>query len=307
MNLYNKYRPQHLDQIVGNVDVVDYLKGVLAEDTEQESFPHVTLFHGPTGCGKTTLARIVARGLGCDMEVDFLEINSSDYRGIDTVRQLIQSSRYKSMSGGVRVWLIDEVHGMTRDAQNALLKLLEDTPDQAYFILCTTDASKLLPTVKGRCMQLQVNPLNDIQMRQLLRSIVKSEGDKLTVTVYDQIVQDSFGLPRNAIQILERVLKVDSDRRLEMAKQSASQYSESIELCRALMSNSGWKQIRVILNGLKDQDPESIRRHVLGYAQSVLLNKDDQRAAHVIEELWEPLYDVGFPGLVYACYSVVKS
>lgn len=306
MSLYNKYRPEHLDQIVGNQDVIDYLKEALAEQVEEGTFPHVTLLHGPTGCGKTTIARIIARDLGCELEMDFNEVDSSNFRGIDTVRHIIDNSRYKALSGGIRVWLIDEVHGMTRDAQNALLKLLEDSPDDVYFILCTTDPMKLLKTVRGRCIELKVNPLNETQMRGLLRSIVKSEEDKLTVTVYDQIIQDAMGLPRNAIQILEKVLKVEPDRRLEFAKQTASEYSESIELCRALLSKPSWKEVRTILQGLKDQEPESVRRHVLGYAQSVLLSKENNKAAQIIEEFWEPLYDIGFPGLVYMCYSVVK-
>ena len=303
MNLYLKYRPKEFDQIVGNKDVVDYLKEVMKDIA---SCPHVFLFHGPTGCGKTTLARIVSKKLGCS-EVDFREINTADFRGIDTVREIIRNSRYHSLGGGVRVWLFDEIHKMTGDAQNALLKLLEDPPEHSYFILCTTDPAKLLPTVRGRCIELPVIPLNDRQMFRLLRNIVKEEGKKVEKSIYDQIILDSFGLPRNALQILDKVLRVSSEHQLESAKRSAAEHSESIELCRALIGNSSWKKIRTILNGLKDQEAESIRRHVLGYSQSVLLGGENDKAALVIQEFWEPFYSIGFPGLVYACYSTVKN
>ena len=303
MNLYLKYRPQEFDQIVGNKDVVDYLVEVVQD---VKTCPHVFLLYGPTGCGKTTLARIISKKLGCS-DMDFREINTADFRGIDTVREIIRNSRYHSLGGGVRVWLVDEAHKMTGDAQNALLKLLEDSPEHSYFILCTTDPNKLLPTVRGRCIQLQVKVLNDHQMFRVLRNVVKGEEKKLRKSVYDQIIRDSFGQPRNALQILDRVLKVSPEQQLELAKQSAGEYSESIELCRALIGQSSWKMVRNILSGLKDQDAESIRRHVLGYSQSVLLGGENDKAALVIEEFMEPLYNIGFPGLVYACYSVIKN
>jgi DNA polymerase-3 subunit gamma/tau len=302
MSLYQKYRPQQFDEMIGNADIISYLEEVVSDE---EECPHVFLFHGPTGCGKTTLARILSEKLGCDV-IDMKEVNTADFRGIDTVREMIKSSAYKGIGGGSRVWLIDETHKMTNDAQNALLKLLEDCPEHAYFILCTTDPNKLLKTVRGRCIELQVKSLTDHEMFRLLKTVVKSEDKKLKKSVYDQIIQDSQGLPRNALQSLEKVLKVSPEQQLEIAKQSAQELNESIELCRALLTKSSWKTVREILKGLKDQDPESIRRHVLGYAQSVLLNKESNEAAHVIEEFYEPLYNVGFPGLVYACYSVIK-
>jgi DNA polymerase III gamma/tau subunit len=302
VSLYQKHRPQNLDNVIGNIDVITYLREALAD---KKTCPHVFLLSGPTGCGKTTLARIISKDLDCD-PVDMKEINAASFRGIDTVREMINSANYFSMGGGSRVWLIDEIHKMTNDAQNALLKLLEDSPKHSYYILCTTEPEKLLPTLRGRCVDLPVKPLNENEMMKLLRTVVKGEGKKVAISVYEQIVRDSLGLPRNAIQILEKVIKVPEVQQLEIAKQSAVQYSESIQLCRALFEKAGWKKISTILTGLKQEDPESIRRQVLGYCQSILLKQENDRAAFVIEIFQEPLYNIGFPGLVLACYSVVK-
>ena len=143
-------------------------------------------------------------------------------------------------------------------------------------------------------------------MFKLLRKVVKAENERLQKVVYEQIIQDSLGHPRNALQILEKVLNVPDEERLEIAKQTAEQQSQSIELCRALIDGSPWKKISRILKGLKKEDPENIRRHVLGYAQAVLLNSKNDRAAVVIDEFSDYFYSGGFARLVLAAYTIVK-
>jgi DNA polymerase-3 subunit gamma/tau len=302
MSLYQKHRPQSLEQVKGNEGIIQTLQGMLVK---KETFPHALLFHGQTGCGKTTLARIISKELGCS-EMDYKEINTADFRGIDTIRELIKNSQFSAMEGSVRVWVVDECHKLTGDAQNALLKILEDTPPHIYFILCTTESQKLLPTIRGRCSQFQVNPLTDSQMTGLLRRISRDEDVVLETEVMEQIVRDSFGLPRNAISILEQVLNVPEDRRLEVAKQTAVTVSQGIELCRALIKQEPWKAVSKILVGLKDQEAEGIRRIILGYCQSVLLNGDNDMAGLIMEECINPFYDSGFPQLVFACYKICK-
>lgn len=302
MNLYNKYRPSTFEEVVGNTETVEYLSLIFKTKMIPQSF----LLHGETGCGKTTIARIMASELGCS-KIDFLEINSANFRGIDTVRDLISRSKYYATQGDSRVWLIDEVHKMTSDAQNAMLKLLEDPTKNLYFILCTTEPQKLLPTIRGRCVELKVNPLSESQMINLLRTILKKEGVKMQVEVLEQIAMDSLGRPRNAIQILEKVIHLPASKIMNAIEQAVKEQADSIELCRSLLNGSPWKKVTGILKSLKGQDPEGIRRHVLAYAESALLKGDNEKAAHVIEEFMDPLYDVGFPGLVLYCYSVIKS
>jgi DNA polymerase III gamma/tau subunit len=304
MSLYQKYRPQTLDEVQGNDQVIDQLKSMF---TDLSKGPHAFLLHGPTGCGKTTVGRIIAKEVGC-VGVDYKEINTADFRGIDMAREVIRNAHLLPIEGDSRVWLIDECHKLTNEAQNALLKILEDTPRHVYFILCTTDPWLLLKTIKGRCVQLQMNPLDDRQMYQLLRSVVKGEGKKITQSVYDQIIQESFGLPRNAIQILESVLSVPIEKQMEAARQATEVKSESIELCRALVGATPWKKVSNILEGLKDEDAEGIRRHILAYCQSIILKGGDKAgiASDIIMEFWEPLYNIGFPGLVGVCYRIIN-
>jgi DNA polymerase-3 subunit gamma/tau len=303
MSLYNKYRPTTFDDVAGNTNTVNSLKSVFAK----KEIPHAFLMTGPTGCGKTTLARIIAKELGAE-EDNYIEINTADFRGIDMVRDLRRQAQYKPIGGNAKVWLLDECHKLSNDAQNGILKLLEDAPAHAYFIFATTNPEKLLKTLKGRCSQFTVDLLGEKDMFRLLRKVVKSEGENMPKAVYEQITKSAQGHVRNALQILEQVINVEEEDRLDMAKRQEQTENESIELCRLLISGANWKKIANILQSLKKQneDAESIRRHVLGYAQAVLLKEDNQQAAAVIEAFWEPTYNVGFPGLVYSCYESIK-
>lgn len=306
MSLYQKHRPDTLAGVYGNSDVVMSLKGMLKN---KETCPHSFLLHGPTGCGKTTIARILATELGCE-ENNLIEIDTAQFRGIDTVRDVRKNAQFTPLGGGVRVYIIDEVHKMTGDAQNAFLKILEDTPSHIFFILCTTDPQSLLPTIKGRCSQFQVKTLSEEDMETLLIKVAKEEGEPdfgyKYGEVLTQIIQDSQGHPRNALQILEQVLSTPGKKRLAIAKQAAIEQSESIALCRALIGNKNWSTIKTILNGLKGQDAEGIRRVVLGYATSILLKSENNKAGQILECFEEPMYNIGFPGIVLACYRVVN-
>lgn len=304
MALYRKYRPRTLERVKGNEQIVRTLNTMLEKG---EKCPHTFLLHGPTGCGKTTIARIIANRLN-SKGADLCEMDIGDFRGIDTVRDIRKQSQFMPIESEARVWILDECHKFTTDAQNALLKILEDTPPRVYFILCTTDPQKLLSTVKGRCSSFQVKPLSEEEMRSLLKRVVAKEGEVLDKEVYDLIIENNNGLPRNALQVLEQILNVDPEYRLDLAKKSEEQINQSIELCRILISpHANWKTVSSILNGLRDQDAEGIRRVVLGYCQSILLKADMFRAGTVLEAFIEPFYDSGFPALVLACYTVIKT
>ena len=301
MSLYLKYRPAQIEDMVGNEEICQ----AVTEMMNDPDRPHSFLFTGPTGCGKTTFGRILRTGLDCSDD-DFREVDSADFRGIDTVREMRRQSQYRPKNGPCVIWLIDECHKMTNDAQNALLKILEDTPKHIYFILATTDPQKLLPTIRGRCSTFVVKPLNDNQMMALLRRTVKAENASLQKAVYAQIIEDCQGLPRNALQTLDQVLRVEPEQRLETAKTAAEELSQSIELCRALIKGEGWKKVARILSGLQNQDAVGVQKHILKYCRSILLKGEHEQAAHVMEEMIEPFFYTGHDGLLFACYSIIK-
>ena len=144
LELYRKYRPTTLDQMVGNEATIKSLK------KELENGSHTFLFTGNAGCGKTTLARIIAKEVGAG-ELSIREINSADNRGIDTAREVMEQMRFNPSDGDALVWILDEVHMISSAGPNAFLKALEDTPSHCYFFLCTTNPEKLISPLKTRC------------------------------------------------------------------------------------------------------------------------------------------------------------
>lgn len=303
MSLYIKHRPQSLGEVIGNEALVNSLKSLLQRE---EGIPHSFLFTGPSGCGKTTVGRILANELGCSPE-DFKEIDSADFRGIDSVREIRKQARFSPINGPCRVWLLDEVHKMTNDAQNALLKALEDTPSHVYFILCTTDPQKLLKTIKTRCSPYEVESLDSRQLVKLIRQTAKSEGKSIPKDVRQQIAKDSLGSARQALVLLDKIIDLPEDEMLAAAEKSAEEESEVIELCRILMNpKCNWKNVSKVLKGI-NQEPESVRRAVLGYFSAVLLNSGKPIAAHVIECFQDHFYDSGKAGLVLSCFQAVEN
>jgi len=304
MALYHKYRPDTFEHLLGNKDIVSVLQTMLADGT----VPHAILLHGPTGCGKTTIARI----LGAALEsggTDLREYDSADFRGIDTIRDIRKLIPYAPAESACQVWILDECHKLTPDAQSALLKTLEDTPDHVYFILCTTDPQKLIPTIKGRCEagSFLVERLTDKDMSALLRKVVGAEGQMITKAVSEQIILDSMGHPRNALGILEKVLAAPPETRLAIAQKTAEESSQSIDLCRALMRKAGWKEVALIISGMPKADVEKTRLAVMGYCQSILLKgAANKLCGKIMEDFETPFYNNGMAGLTLACFKVVE-
>lgn len=299
MSLYNKYRPDSLNKVFGNESAIKSLKAVL----EKEDKPHAFLFSGPKGCGKTTLGRIVKSHLGVS-DTDFIELDSADFRGIDTVRAVRRNAGLGAMSGKYRLWLFDEVHQFSKDAQTALLKLLEEPPPHAFFVLCTTDPQKLLPTVRDRCTSIVVQPLKDDQMKKLLQRVCKKEQKHVTEDVLDQIIHDACGSARAALVVLESVMDLNADDMMEAAQQKMMEENDAIEICRALFEKTiSWTKVGSLIQK-NDTDPESVRRLVMSYCNSILMKKADNRAAIIMEHFEGNFYDNGKPALTLACYRV---
>ena len=298
MEFYKKYRPKTLARMVGNETTVQALTNML----ERNTLPHTLLFTGPSGCGKTTLARILKQELDC-LDVDFKEMNCADFRGIDTIREISRTMNLAPM-GKCRIWLLDEAHQLSKDAQNGALKILEDTPKHVYFFLCTTDQQKLLKTIRTRCCEMSVSLLNYKELEKLARRTMKREKIELDTDTMEELVAAAVGSARMLLVLLDKIANLSPEEMITAIRQKMEEENEAIELCRALISRIPWKGIAEILKNLKGE-PETIRYAVLGYARAVLLNKCDSRAAVVIDCFRENFYDSKQAGLTYACYDVL--
>jgi DNA polymerase III gamma/tau subunit len=236
---------------------------------------------------------------------DLQEIDSAQSRGIDTIREIRSTMVLAPMTGPTRVWIMDEVHQLSKDAQSGLLKALEDTPGHVYFMLATTDPDKLLPTLRNRCTEYRVAPLSDKEMTDLLLDIADAEKKNIPEEVLDIIVAGAMGSSRSALVVLDKIIELPAKQMADSAQQQILQQNEAIELCRLLMGKAKWDAVVTFLKNT-EQEPESLRRLVLSYCTSVLLGKNGNPKAYVVLTCFsKPFYDTGKAGLVMACWEAV--
>ena len=307
MPLATDYRPEDFDDFAGNEGLIASLKSKLSLTAKKR--PHVYLFVGDKGCGKTTLGRITSSFLGCS-DFEFTELDATeDSGGVNAIRELKRTINYPPMEGDVRVWFIDEVHNMSSKAQEACLKLLEEPPKHAYFIFATTDPQKLIKTFKDRCQIYQVKPLQIDEMEGFLKGVCKQEKVVLPKEVLRKIVVDSQGHPRAALQLLEKVIDLPEKEMLKSLDQLDANEKLAIDLCRMLLKPKvKWAEVASVLSSLTVETEET-RLSVLGYCASVLLKgKDDAQAALIMNCFKEPFFNTGKTGrngLVLACYEAI--
>lgn len=312
--LYKRYRPQKLVDVVGQDTAVGQIRKAL----KAGKFAHAVLLSGPTGTGKTTLMRIIRKWLKCH-ERDYKEINTANFKGIDTIRELQKILPLNPFSGECRVIGIDECHKLTNDAQNAILKMLEDTPDHVYFILGTTDPHKLLAPVLGRCTEYKLRNIAPDVLEPLIRKVIAAE--KLTVSdgVIEEIASAAEGSARKALVILEAVAAEEGEAAQKQAIQITTVNKDlAFKLAGALMGFGGprkWNDIAAILREMNEEDPEGVRHMILSFARSCLIGKEKKapdprnlgRAALLINEFGTPFYESKKAGLAFACFNVMSA
>jgi len=219
--LYLTYRPQTFDEVAGQKAIVRTLKNALSTG----KMAHAYLFAGPRGTGKTTMARLFAKALDCEEGLghqcnhcsnclaisegshpDVIEIDAASNNGVDQVRDLIDKVKYAPIKGKYKVYIIDEVHMMSTGAFNALLKTLEEPPENVVFILCTTEPYKVLPTILSRCQRFDFSKLSDEEMRGKLLEVLTSEKAEYDETGVKAVISLADGGMRDALSILDQVL-----------------------------------------------------------------------------------------------------
>lgn len=222
-SLYTKYRPQTFDQVVGQ----SIIKEILINSISKNKINHAYLFFGIRGTGKTTLARIFAKAINCNdrdennnpcnkcdtcisitngSALDVIEIDAASNNGVDEIRQIKENTSYLTTSAEYKVYIIDEVHMLTKAAFNALLKTLEEPPRNTIFILATTELQKIPQTVLSRTVILNLEVMSDDDIKQGLRVVLDGEGTKYDEEALDYIVMTASGSLRDGISALETTL-----------------------------------------------------------------------------------------------------
>ena len=218
--LARKYRPRSFDTLVGQAHVVQALKNAL----DQKRLHHAYLFTGTRGVGKTTLARILAKSLNCEKGissspcgicvacteidqgryVDLIEVDAASNTQVDNMRDLLDNAQYAPTQGQFKIYIIDEVHMLSKNAFNAMLKTLEEPPAHVKFILATTDPQKVPVTVLSRCLQFNLKQMPSFSISEYLEKILKEESINCEINAIYLIAKAANGSMRDALSILDQ-------------------------------------------------------------------------------------------------------
>ena len=229
-----KYRPQTFDDLIGQEIVAE----TIVNSIKANKIPNAYLFTGIRGIGKTTTARIVAKSLNClngienlckedlcenceaitnSNHIDVLEMDAASETGVDDVRDLIEFSRYGPTSSKFKIFIIDEVHMLSKQAFNALLKTLEEPPEYLKFIFATTEIKKIPITVVSRCQRFDLSRIKSSELFEFIKKIKDKEKGKVSDDALKLIIKISEGSVRDALSLLDRsLLSLDSDKELDL-------------------------------------------------------------------------------------------
>ena len=290
--LYRQYRPEVFEEVLGQDHIVRILKNQIATD----STSHAYLFCGTRGTGKTTTARLLAKGLNClsDGErpcgvcancqaikegnfLDVIEIDAASNNGVDNVRELRESVKYPPSAGRRKVYIIDEVHMLSTEAFNALLKTLEEPPEYVTFILATTEVHKLPATVLSRCMRLDFKRVPESVLMEGMADICAKIGIDVTEDALRIIAANADGSVRDGLSILDqcisgRDMKVDADEVLEFL--GASGYEDFIELTDMVRKKRTEEAIAFLNGILSDgKDVRQFMRDWISHYRNLMMVK----------------------------------
>jgi len=314
------YRPCKLSEIIGH----ETIKNTIGQALDKGTLPHSMLFTGPSGCGKTTFARLIALGLNCQdgmsgepcckcsscksilnlNSLAVVEIDAARTSDVNTTRSVIDDLPAAPMSGEkFKIAIFDEAHNLSGKAEDSLLKILEDTPEHVYIILCTNESQKLKTVTRNRCKTIQFGRLLDADIYNLLEQVCQFEGFVYKKDILSYIVKESFGVPRAALSYLQQIASEGS-----WTPESASiiinagvdiEYAEIIDFCRILLQGSFKKSLQLYKDKMRKIPPETIRINVCGYFVGCLRNAKTENEARnfskIIDLLSVPFYNYPKP------------
>ncbi|WP_311480346.1 DNA polymerase III subunit gamma/tau [uncultured Anaerococcus sp.] len=225
--LYRQYRPKVFDQVLGQDKVVNVLKNQI----KNKNFSHAYLFAGERGCGKTSAAKIFAKAINClnpqdgspclecencraiedETSLDVVEMDAASNRRIDDIRNLRDNVIYPPANLKYKVYIIDEAHMITREAFNALLKIMEEPPKHLVFILATTEIDKIPKTILSRVQKFEFNKIDSSKIREQINIILNDQNVKMENEAIDLIIRKAKGAMRDALSILDQVLSFDKE------------------------------------------------------------------------------------------------
>lgn len=228
INLSNKWRPQIFEEVVGQ----KYIVLALINSLKQKKIYPCYLFYGPRGTGKTTLARILSKSLLCIKKItfrpcnkcfnciqinnnnflDFIEVNGALNTRLEDIKELIETANYMPSKARYRIYLIDEVHMLSKYSFNALLKILEEPPIHIKFILATTNIDKIPETIISRCLQFYLNPINNKELYKRLKYILNYENIIFKKKILNYIVNISNGSLRDGLTLLDYYLLINKNK-----------------------------------------------------------------------------------------------
>ena len=221
--LARKWRPQVFEEVIGQRHITQTLQNAIS----QKRVAHAFLFAGARGVGKTSTARILAKALNCETgpkinpcnqcancqeitngsSMDVIEIDGASNRGIDEIRELRENVRYTPAKSHYKIYIIDEVHMLTKEAFNALLKTLEEPPPHIVFVIATTEPHKIPATILSRCQRYDFKRISVKEVMESLKRIVAEEGIQISQRGLISISQESEGSLRDAQSLLDQVIQ----------------------------------------------------------------------------------------------------
>jgi len=251
--LYRHYRPQTFKEVRGQEPIVKALEGSL----KNKRIAHAYLFSGGRGTGKTSVARILARELGVS-DKDLYEMDAASNRGIDDIRELREGVYAMPFESPYKFYIIDEAHMLTKEAWNALLKTLEEPPKHAIFVLATTEREKVPETIQSRCEVYTFKQPTREVLAEIVIDVARSEGYTLERAAAELVALLAEGSFRDALSILQKVLSMSRDKKVDVAEVEEVSGAPKGELVRTLLTAVAKKDVAGSLGAIQ----KAVREHI---------------------------------------------